>query len=422
MKPKQITAQKVWAVVYFLLATLMYHLRSESFTLFGIDFMLKFLISAVITLLSVCIFLVQTNLPRAWVLTRSTIAMALPHLFILAISVPLWVTSLRQMGEIRGGLFNQLYQINAILSMAGMVYVLGEKSIWINLAAILAANSVEFVRAIQMNGLSAYLQELRTLIVTFADETGPIIINMEVHELTFALGVYVTFFILSWKTILKKPWMIIMASLAVFYFLSGFKRIGVFAVAIAVVVGILLWIGLGRKKRNVGWIACMGLVAALMVLVYVALINWGFMTYLQERWGIDLMGRAHLLEELEGFYGFGPSFMGYGAGFAQEYVLAVHGAATHNDIIVLYVDIGFWGLIVWGILMFCVRPSIVGRAQNLRSAVLCFCYSVYLTATAMTDNTFYYVYVSTAIAVLTLAEGIENVPDELPERAALAVW
>ena len=188
-------SQNVWAVIYLILAAVMYYMVNETIS-FGVGIMYKHIFAAVITILSFCIFLVATNLSRAWELVRYAGILILPHIVNLAFSIPLWISDLRTWDEVRRGLFSQLYHINIILAMAGMVYVLGKKGIWINLAAMLAANAVVFIETIQSYGLKAYLDELWTLIVTFADETGEIIMNMEVHELTFGLGVYIVFFII----------------------------------------------------------------------------------------------------------------------------------------------------------------------------------------------------------------------------------
>lgn len=411
-------SQNVWAVIYLILAAVMYYMVNETIS-FGVGIMYKHIFAAVITILSFCIFLVATNLSRAWELVRYAGILILPHIVNLAFSIPLWISDLRTWDEVRRGLFSQLYHINIILAMAGMVYVLGKKGIWINLAAMLAANAVVFIETIQSYGLKAYLDELWTLIVTFADETGEIIMNMEVHELTFGLGVYIVFFIIDWKNLYKRPWVYVMIFLTVFFFLSGFKRIAIFAMCITMAAGFACRMIAGRKGKHTKVLVFAGFAAIAFMVLYVFLIDRGFMKYLEEEWGIRLMGRAHFLELVKDFYHFGPDYFGLGTGYIHELLQELIGTGLHNDILTLYLDIGFWGLIIWGLVAFPLRIWYVAKHQGSHGAILSFCYCLFVLGTAMTDNTLNYIYVTAAVAILTMSYGIEESTDELSRKK---VW
>ncbi len=397
---KEPKLQNVWAVVCFVLAAALYSSANHGLQL-SVGIQYKHIFAAAMALLGACVFLVATDLSRAGRLAGCAGMLMLPHLVILAISVPLWVVRFCTFEEIRGGLFSQLYQFNIILAMVGMIYILGEKSIWVNLAAMLCANTMTFVSTIRASDLDTYLRELRELIVSFSDEAGPVISQMEIHELTFALGVYLVFLVLEWRTILKKPVTAVLAFLTVFFFLSGFKRIGVLAVVLAVFTGLLLRPIVGDDRSKWFWAA--GLAVVIGLVVYVGLIDSGFLDYIEERWGINLMGRANMLMLVERLYHFGPDFMGHGVGYLQEYIVGIRGTGLHNDITTMYVDIGFWGLILWGITLFPLRSGYLAKRDGAHGAILSFCYGIYWVVTAMTDNTLNYVYVTAAVTVLTAA-------------------
>lgn len=415
---KKVKMRKEWAVACFVLATALYSSANQGFN-FGVGIQYKHIFAAVIVLISGCVFLVVTDLLRARKLAGCAGMLMLPHMVILAISIPLWVINFCTFEEIRGGLFSQLYQFNIILAMVGMVYMLGRASIWVNLAAMLTANAITFVSTIRASDLSTYFRELWELIVSFSDNAGPVISQMEIHELTFALGVYLVFFVLEWRTLLRKPGNAILALLTLFFFLSGFKRIGILAVVLAVFTGFLLRPIIGGKRYK--WLWAAGLVVVAGMVFYVGLVDAGFLYYIEERWGINLMGRAKLLALVEQFYHFGPDFMGHGVGFLQEYIVGIRGTGLHNDIGTMYVDIGFWGLILWGITLIPMRAGFLAKREGAHGAILSFCYGIYLVVTAMTDNTLNYIHVTAAIAVLTAAYQVEE-PSAVKRKKERKLW
>ncbi len=414
---KKVRTRTIWTVACFMLATALYSSANHGVHL-GVGVLYKHIFAAAIVLLSGFVFLVATNLSRARKLAGCAGMLMLPHLVILAISVPLWVTRFCTFEEIRGGLFSQLYQLNIILAMAGMAYMLGRASIWVNLAAMLTANAVTFVSTVHASGLSAYLRELWELITSFSDKAGPVISQMEIHELTFALGVYLVFFVLEWRELPGKPGKAILALLTVFFFLSGFKRIGVLAVVLAVLMGVFLRPLVGDRRYK--WLGFAGLAAVAGMVAYVGLVDAGFLRYVEARWNINLMGRANLMALVERLYHFGPDFMGHGVGFLKEYIVGIRGTGLHNDIATMYIDIGFWGLILWGVTLFPMRARFLAKREGAHGAILSLCYGVYLVVTALTDNTLEYIYVTAAIAVLILADRLkEPAPlKTVEERAA----
>ena len=174
------------AGAYLLLACGMYYFHTEYIDL-GVHFMYKFVLAAVLAAVSFLVFLVRTDLNRAGRLVRYGVLLGLPHLALVLASVPLWVFQVQRLTQIRRGLFDQVYGLAILAAMAGVLYVFGRRGLWLNLAAMLGANFITVIRVVRESGLSVYLHELRRLIVTFSGETGPVMAQMEIHELTFAL-------------------------------------------------------------------------------------------------------------------------------------------------------------------------------------------------------------------------------------------
>ena len=406
MKDKKAT-NKVAAVVLTALLVGIYYSQSTGVELMGISFLYRYLWAAAIVLISLCAFLVTTDLNKMARLAKLTLLLCLPHLWTIFISFPIWVARLDTFEIMRRGFFNELYSIEAVIAMAGCLYMLGEKAVWCNLAAIIIPNMLIMITTVQKSGFSRFFSEMWIAIRTFAGETGPVIREMEIHEMTFALGVYVVFILINARKTKMTPKSIIFLLGALFFFLTGFKRIGIAAVFVALLAYFFLDVISRHGKQGKGVLLGCGIAAIVVMMLYVAVISMGLLDYIQGQLGIDVMGRDHLLEIIRNYYHFGPGYFGYGTGFTIELIYDIRGTGLHNDILMLYIDLGFWGFLVWMTIYFLVRPYFVSRWQDLEGGILAFIYSVYLFVTAATDNTTNYTYVTGTIALLTMAYNLD---------------
>lgn len=392
------------AVVYFVLALGMYYFVDEYVDL-GIHFMYKHILALLLIALSILVFLVRTDLKRGGDLLHLVALQCLPSVVILMASVPLWVFQTQRMTLIRRGVFNEVYGLFIIMAVAGMLYAFGTQGAWLNLAAMVGANFITLVRVVSRYGLPAYLQELRTLIVSFANETGPIMKRMELHELTFALGVYLVYYILNWKECRKNRLALFLLGPTLFFFLSGFKRIGVAAVAAAVALCLVLRV-LTRRRKGAFWLMAASFAVVIVLFLYLILVERGIFDYISEHFGVDTMGRRELSHFIDEYYWIGPDFFGYGAGFVarlfydlpEEYSVR----ALHNDILMIYIDAGFWGFWGWMLCYLPLRVHRIYRQQGQREGIMCLCLQVYVLATAVTDNTLYYTYVIGALSACVM--------------------
>ena len=341
--------------------------------------------------------------------------LSLPHLVIVLSSVPLWVFQAQRLTQIRRGLFDQIYGIAIIFAVAGILYVFGRQGLWLNLAAMLGANFITVVQVIQENGIFVYLDELRTLVVTFSGETGPVMQQMEIHELTFALGVYLVLYVLDWKEWRQEPIACILLVPTMFCFLSGFKRIGVAAIAAAVCVWLILRL-FSKKRSGPYWLAAASLAAILVSFLYICLVKNGIFEFLSAQLGLDTMGRRELSRLIDKYYWIGPDFFGKGAGFVTRMFSDLPESwtirALHNDILMIYIDAGFWGFWGWMLCFFPLRIWSVQKWQGFRGGLLCLCLQSYVLATAATDNTLYYIYVTGALAICVMGARLEKQESE----------
>ncbi len=142
------------------------------------------------------------------------------------------------------------------------------------------------------------------------------------------------------------------------------------------------------------------------------MVKEGIFEFLSERLGLDTMGRRELSNFIDRYYWIGPDYFGHGAGFVTRLFSDLPAdwtiRALHNDILMIYIDAGFWGFWLWMLSFFPLRTWCVYRWQGRRAAMICLGLQTYVLATAATDNTLYYIYVTGALAICLMAGGLEK--------------
>ncbi len=400
------------AVLYFPLATAMYYFNEQSIYL-GVNILYKVVFALLIAMLSLLVFLVKTDLFRAGILLKHMALLMLPHFLVLLVSLPLWVFNTSPMEMIRRGAFAQIYCIAIIFAGAGLLYVFGKNGLWLNLSAMLAANLITIVGAIRQVGFGEYFQEFIALVRTFGGENGSGIAVAEIHELTFAVGLYLLFLILNWKDLRKTKLFFPMLFLALFCYFSGFKRIGAFAVVLCIAASLLLMAVTRGKDRRRRWLLFFSITVIAVSFVYLIVVRAGLFGFLEERFDLNTMGRTTLNALVGQYYSLTPDYLGQGAGFTSrlfsDLLVGISSVrALHNDILALYIDIGFWGFWLWMIAFMPLRVMLISKWQGIRGGILCACYCLFIIVTAFTDNTIYYVYVIGASSILTMGGYFRN--------------
>ena len=282
------------------------------------------------------------------------------------------------------------------------MYFFGEKGIWYNLCAILAANILMILTIIAEYGIGSYFSEFITLIVTFAGTTGDIIIQAEVHELAFCLGAYMIYMLLKPQ---KKIAYYILLALALFCFLSAFKRIAIIAIVIALAFGYFLKFVAKYSERSARTLlVVLSVMLVLILLGYIGIIKLDAFEYLEEA-GVETSGRVEVYNAVDEFYEFSPEFLGNGIGFLTYKLntdMNVGVASVHNDFLQHFIDLGFFGYIFWLLSMILMRVWYFGRKGRTENAIIAFVLAVYLVIVSSTDNTMNYPLLTGVIAILMM--------------------
>ena len=132
---------------------------------------------------------------------------------------------------------------------------------------------------------------------------------------------------------------------------------------------------------------------------------------LLEKAGINTSGRVEIYNAVDDFYEFNPGFLGNGIGFLTYQLntfMNVGVASVHNDFLQHFIDLGFWGYIIWLISITLLRVLYFGRKGQVEGSIVTFMLTLYLIIVSSTDNTMNYPLLTGVLAILMMGNGFEE--------------
>lgn len=332
----------------------------------------------------------------------------LPTLCALGLSMLYWAIDLRPLTYIRRGCSTVLYALISAAAVCAAVYLFGEKAIDYTLYSMCLANLGVAVYAVRRYGADTFLNDMARFIMSFGVDTGAAAKALEVHDLTFAFGLLALYYLFFASRAGRKKRLAAVVS----FFLLGWKLIGALGLAAGVVMYALLRVmGEERQGKTARWL---GIAAIFACETYLFAIHSGAFAAVVDAVGLDTRGRAELFAAFQESYRFSPLYRGYGLGYTTRTIelltqagggiFATHNfGGLHNDLLALYIELGFWPFALW--LWFCWRGRVryVQTRFGGEAAQLLLCETAYLFVTCATDNTAFYCYVNTIFMLLPAA-------------------
>ena len=402
--------EKAKAFYFMVVAVMMYYFVNEQID-FGLHVTCRHVFAFLLFASAIVLFLYQPNIARGFTVFKDACVYSIPLLVTTVVSLFIWFMETVDVDVITRGLSNSFIFVNMLsfaLGAGALLYIFGQQGIWYNLVAILIANILMIVTVIIQNGLGNYFAEFITLVTTFAGETGDIIIQAEVHELAFCLGAYLIYMLYKPK---KDIIYFILLFLSFFCFLSAFKRIAMIAIVIALVGGYLLKFIARYNEKTAGRLVTVFALGVILLLIgYIAIIKMGAFELLEQA-GINTSGRVEIYHAVDKFYEFNPGFLGNGIGFLTYQLNAFMNVgvdSVHNDFLQHFIDLGFWGYILWLVAMILIRVWYFGRNGNVENAIITFILTLYLIIVSTTDNTINYPLLTGVLAMLMMGNGFEK--------------
>lgn len=402
--------EKAKALYFMVVAVMMYYFLNEYIDI-GLQVTYRHAFALVLAFSAILLFLFKPDIPRGITLFKEACVYSVPLAVTTVVSLFVWFVETVDTGVISRGLSGSFVYTNMLsfaLGTAAILYIFGKNGIWYNLIAILIANLMIILTIVAENGLAAFFSEFVTLIITFAGETGDIIVQAEIHELAFCLGAYIIY--MAYKP-RKDIIYFILLFFSLFCFLAAFKRIAFIAIAIALLIGYILKFIAHYNYKTAGiLVTIISLVLIVLLIAYIALIKMDAFEFL-EKAGINTSGRVEIYNAVDKFYEFSPDFMGHGIGFLTYQLntfMNVGVASVHNDFLQHFIDLGFWGYIIWLFSMTLVRTLYFGRKGKTDNAIISLMLTLYLIIVSTTDNTMNYPLLTGVLAILMIGSGLDE--------------
>ena len=329
---------------------------------------------------------------------------------IIFCSILIWVLDLQSIGFILKGVSKISYQLLNIAILLSAVYLFEENAAKYTFFGIAAANFVIIALGTATTGIGGAIRDMIANITSFGAndviENSTFIRAIEIHDITFVMGVYVMYFLFFCP---GEKYRYLYAGVALFLFAAGLKRIAFLSMLVAIVFT-LFCLFLGPK----GQIRVLLITAFLIVAFcyyYIVIIEKGIFTRFCIEHGIELNGRDKIYDYISNFYTVSPSYRGKGYEFCVQLLKSMRGTkdqvvninAVHNDILKMYVEMGFFGFALW-IMGYYVYQTHWFISRCGEKVAVCFmAINVYMLVTYLTDNTMFYYWSSMVIRMLPMS-------------------
>lgn len=334
-------------------------------------------------------------------------------------SMVIWLTNLSNFSTMTSAISKLFFQSISIMTAVCGVYLFGEETINLFAIAVSLSNAAIMVLEVPAFGVAASLQSLITCLVTFGDAEG-YARQLEIHDLTFVFGqlilYYAAFAPHKTKSEKIKRWLFLLD--CSFFFLVGMKRIAIPAVVLFILVA---WFVRRFKKQKL-ILTVWGFAWVAFFFVYLYGVRTGVVSQVLNMIGIDMMGRDYLWKLANDYYEFSIFYFGHGFEYVDSIVAIWYGAGLinnpyplHNDILKVFVELGFPGFIFWSGIQYILTPIFWMKYADEDTALLYLCNLSYMTITYLTDNTSFSFWSTMALRLLPLAYSVTRKKPPKPE-------
>lgn len=327
-------------------------------------------------------------------------------------SIVIWVESFAAVSSMVRSCSKLLFQSIAILTAVALVYLFREKAIELFTISICITNGVIMLLYIPEFGVGASIQSLITCLVTFGDAVG-YARELEIHDLTFVFGQMVLYYAVfaprTTRQEKRKRWLYLLV--CCWFFLVGMKRSAIPAVLLFILIGLLL-----RKRKVPSWLyPTVGVCCILFFLAFLYGVRNGIVSRLLNSVGVDMMGRDYLWSMANPYYEFSITYLGHGFEYVDTIIgqwynagLINHAYPFHNDILKVFVEMGFPGFLLWSGIQYILTPLFWQHYADQETALLYMCELGYMTVTYLTDNTAFYFWSTMALRLVAFSYAMER--------------
>ncbi len=377
-------------------------------------------VSLIIVVIGAALLLVSGNLSRIKKTASFVGVYAFVLVGIIVWSIFLWIINLETVEFILRGASKFMYQFLVLLIIFAGVYMFGERAIHATFYGLVLANTAIMIINLGVYGIGPSVDSVMAMFRGAEAQEG-FARAMEIHDITFAFGYYIIYFMFFAKHNRERVLDIILAA---FFFVLGWKRIAFAALPAAIAAAVMM--GLMRPKSRQKFMKIIAWGFVVFSFLYVVATRTGFFEAVTNELGINTMGRNDVYKYIEKYYDISIGFIGYGFEYTtvilQQAMIEnpeAHIAVTalHNNILTVYIELGFiafwaWLLYTW---VFQLRWMLTHWGEKV--AMLFFLSELYIFITYMTDNTLYYFYSSMSLRILPMAYAFH-----ISDDAEIKLW
>lgn len=356
--------------------------------------------------------LITGDFGRLKTLGEYYVMFVIPFIMMAAWSMLIWALDFQQLNYMSRGCSTIFYHVIAMTFVCATVYLFGGKAIDYTLYGMCLANTFIVLESIKTFGVGEFVTGFIAFVKSGGIDTNDAIKALEVHDLTFGLGLMIMYYGLyekGWKRVTH------------FLLSAGFFYLGLKRIALIGMVGVfIMYVFVGRLNQH-GKNAVLHTISILAIIIcfsYVFIIQSGIFSWIVDTLDIDTMGRKGLYESFQELYSFGPTFRGYGIGWVTRYIsimtenrIGIFGhhnfGGMHNDIVTMYIELGFWGFALW--IWYSWQGKVVWcqKQYGTETAFLLLYATIYSFVTYATDNTAFYCYINTVFMLLPIAHAMK---------------
>ena len=128
-----------------------------------------------------------------------------------------------------------------------------------------------------------------------------------------------------------------------------------------------------------------------------------------------MMGRDYLWSMANPYYEFSITYIGRGFEYVDTIIAQWYNDGLinqpypfHNDILKVFVEVGFPGFLLWSSIQYVLTPLFWQRYADQETTLLYLSELGYMTVTYLTDNTAFYFWSTMALRLVTLAYAMER--------------
>ncbi|MDO4548403.1 MAG: O-antigen ligase family protein, partial [Clostridia bacterium] len=330
----------------------------------------------------------------------------IPVILVLTASLLIWIINLSPLSEITNGVSKLLVQSINIFVVIATLYLYRRDGLRYTLYGMSIAYFIIIIKAFGVYGPSAFLSSFIYFVTSLGDASGAMR-YLEVHDLTFAFGFFVIYYMLAPK---DEPKRRLGLTLALAGFLLGYKRIAMMSVALAIVYN--FYINRVKPEKQRKSIMRFGVFMLIFSFAYLYIIRYGIFDWFTETFNIDTMSRTGLYHFISDYYEITPNFVGYGIDYVYYLLTDLKDAgidgisgitAIHNDLLRQFIEIGFWGYLAWTLYELVIHPKWLMDRHGFNSAKVYVLMTIYIYFTYLTDNTMYYYHSAFIYRLIPLA-------------------